>query len=111
MRPNNNFHQVIKRIKKGRISGKLKRANRESSKRNIFFTPRNERKKFFIEDDHSFERFFPRNDSIFLFTDSSSVKMLPKRHLSMNKTCQNHLKNNLPIPATETQARIITPQI
>ena len=43
-----------------------------------------------------------------LFTDCTSVKMLPKRHLSTNKTCQNHFKNNVPIPATEAQIRIIT---
>ena len=84
----------------------------ENLRSEIFFLHKEmKEKKFLIENDHSFEGFFTRNDSIFLFTDSTSVKMLPKRHLSMNKTCQNHFKNNLPIPATETQARIITPQI
>ena len=34
--------------------------------------------------------------------------MIPKRHLSTNKTCQNHFKSNLPILATEVQIRIIT---
>ena len=29
--------------------------------------------------------------------------MLLKRHLSTNKTCQNHLKNNLPILVTDTK--------
>ena len=34
--------------------------------------------------------------------------MLPKRQLSTKKACQNHFKNNIPIPATEAQARIVT---
>ena len=39
---------------KYRINEKLERTNRASSKRNIFFTQRIERKKYFIENDHSF---------------------------------------------------------
>ena len=38
-----------------------------------FFTRRNERKKYFIENDHSFEGFSPRNDSIFPYLQTVPV--------------------------------------
>ena len=52
----------------------------------------------------------PQEMTLPIFTDSTNVKLLPKIHLTTSKTCQNHFKNNLPIPATEALARVI-PQI
>ena len=43
----------------------LRETNKEPSKRNLLFTRRNERKKCFIENDHSFEEFSSRNDYLF----------------------------------------------
>ena len=45
----------------------------ENLQSEIFFTRRNERKKYFIENDHSFEGFSPRNDSIFPYLQTVPV--------------------------------------
>ena len=44
------------------------------------------------------------NGSLRETTSSSPSNNDSKRHLSTNKTCQNHLKNNLPVLVTEMQA-------
>ena len=38
-----------------------------------FFTGRNERKKYSIEDDHSFQEFSSRNEFIFPYLQTASV--------------------------------------
>ena len=51
-----------------KISAELVKSLREQIENlqsEIFFTRRNERKKYFIENDHSFKAFSPRNKSIF----------------------------------------------
>ena len=72
-----------------------------------FFTRRNERKNTLYKMIIHFIGSPKKNDFLFPYLETI-VRMLRKRHLSTNKTCQNHLKNNRPIIVTETQAKIIT---
>ena len=62
MTPNDNFPQVIRGIKKCRISEKLERTNRESKCKEM-----NGKNTLLKENDHSLCGFFPENDFMFPF--------------------------------------------